>query len=475
MHEVEPSETSADPSTTKSMVKPTGKSAAKSAAQSSPSSQSTGKPMAKSTIAFEEAQRVLAGGVNSPVRAFGSVGGTPVFIARGEGAKIVDIDGNEYIDYVGAWGPMILGHTDERVMAAAGKALDKGWSFGTPTEIETRLAETIVGDYPSIEKIRFVNSGTEATMSAIRLARGFTGRELIVKFAGCYHGHSDGLLVQAGSGLTTFGTPSSAGVPAAITSQTLVLPYNNFNAIEQAFTEHGSNIAAVLIEPIAGNMGCVLPETGYLARLRELCSQHGALLIFDEVLTGYRVGLGGAQELYKITPDITCLGKIIGGGMPVGAYGARAEIMNRLSPQGPVYQAGTLSGNPLAMAAGLATLQALHEAGFYTQLEMRASRLAEGLEAAATRHNILFTQNRVGSMATLFFRADPITDYASALQCDTAMYGRFFHAMLERGVYLAPSQFEVMFVSAAHSFEQIDTTITAAEQAFASLAATPSV
>lgn len=431
-----------------------------------------GKPsrsIVKSQAAFDDARRVLAGGVNSPVRAFGGVGGTPVFIARAEGAKIVDIDGNEYIDYVGSWGPMILGHADERVAAAASKALDKGWSYGAPTEIETRLAECVIQDYPSIEKIRFVNSGTEATMSAIRLARGFTGRDVIIKFEGCYHGHADALLVKAGSGLATFGTPSSAGVPASVTGCTLVLPYNDLAAVEQAFTELGSKIACVLIEPVAGNMGCVPPAPGYLAGLRKCCSAHGALLIFDEVMTGYRVGLGGAQQLYEVAPDITCLGKIIGGGLPVGAYGARTEIMDKLSPLGPVYQAGTLSGNPLAMAAGLATLQAVQEKGFYSQLEMRAARLAEGLEAAATGSGITVTQNRVGSMATLFFQAGPVCDWSTASRSDTALYARFFHAMLERGVYLAPSQFEVMFVSAAHSFELIDATIAVAEEAFRSI------
>ncbi len=418
----------------------------------------------KSVAAFEDARRVLAGGVNSPVRAFGGVGGTPIFIARAEGAVLVDVDGNEYIDYVGSWGPMILGHGDERVAAAASKALDKGWSYGAPTEIETRLAECVVGDFASMEKIRFVNSGTEATMSAIRLARGFTGRDLIVKFEGCYHGHVDALLVKAGSGLTTFGTPSSAGIPASVTSCTLLAPYNDLAAVEQLFAKHGRDIAAVLIEPVAGNMGCVPPVEGYLAGLRDLCTKHDALLIFDEVMSGYRVGLGGAQHIYNVQPDITCLGKIIGGGLPVGAYGARAEIMDKLSPLGPIYQAGTLSGNPLAMAAGLATLQAVHEKGFYTQLEMRADRLSQGLEAAARQAGVTVTQNRVGSMATMFFQAGPVTDYTSALRSDTAAYARFFHAMLERGVYMAPSQFEAAFISMAHSFEQIDATIAAAEE-----------
>jgi len=438
-------------------------------AEISDKKQETTRSTEKSQAAFEAAQRVLAGGVNSPVRAFGAVGGTPLFIARAEGAIVVDVDGNEYVDYVGSWGPMILGHADERVAAAASKALDKGWSYGAPTEVETRLAECILQDFPSTGKLRFVNSGTEATMSAIRLARGVTGRDKVVKFAGCYHGHADALLVKAGSGLTTFGTPSSAGVPSPVASNTLVLPYNDPAALKRLFVEHGSAIAAVLIEPVAGNMGCIPPAAGYLAELRSLCTKYGSLLVFDEVMTGYRVGLGGAQQLYGVSPDITCLGKVIGGGLPVGAYGARAEIMDQLSPLGPVYQAGTLSGNPLAMATGLATLQAVHEKGFYSQLEMRAIRLAEGLEAAARQADIAVTLNRVGSMATLFCQAGPVTDYDSALRSDTGRYARFFHAMLERGIYLAPSQFEAMFVSAAHTFEQIDATIAAAEEVFQTL------
>ena len=344
--------------------------------------------------------------------------------------------------------------------------LDKGWSYGAPTEIETRLAERVIADYPSMEKVRFVNSGTEATMSAIRLARGFTGRDAIIKFEGCYHGHVDALLVKAGSGLTTFGTPSSAGIPAAVTACTIVAPFNDLEAVEKIFAEHGPRLAAVLVEPVAGNMGCIPPAEGFLQGLRDVCSRYGTLLIFDEVMTGYRVSLGGAQQLYGIQPDMTCLGKIIGGGLPVGAYGARAEIMEQLSPLGPVYQAGTLSGNPMAMAAGLATVQAVHEKGFYSQLEMRAARLADGLEAAARQAGVVVTQNRVGSMGTLFFQAGPVTDYASALRSDSNAYGRFFHAMLERGIYLAPSQFEAGFTSVAHSFEQIDATIAAAEEAF---------
>ncbi len=424
---------------------------------------------AKSAAAAAAAQKVLAGGVNSPVRAFGAVGGTPRFICRAGGATLTDLDGNTYIDYVASWGPMILGHADGRVAAAASKALGKGWSYGAPTENETRLAERIVADYPSIQRVRFVSSGTEATMSAIRLARGVTGRDLIVKCEGCYHGHADALLVKAGSGLATFGTPSSAGVPAAMTSATLVVPYNDLAAATKLFKTHGAQIAAFLIEPIAGNMGCVPPADGYLAGLRKLCDKHKSLLIFDEVMTGYRVGLAGAQGLYGVRPDITCLGKIIGGGMPVGAYGASAEIMDRLSPAGPVYQAGTLSGNPLAMSAGLATLEALHEDGVYDQLESTAARLAEGVARAAEKAGVTLCQTRVGSTGCTFFHPGPVSDYASASRSDTKAYARFFHAMLNRGIYLAPSQFEAWFVSLAHTDEQIDQTIEAAEEAFAEL------
>ena len=426
----------------------------------------------KSAAAFQTARAVLAGGVNSPVRAFKGVGGTPRFIKQADGAILTDIDGNRYIDYVGSWGPMILGHHDQRVAAAASKALSDGWSYGTPTELETRLAEAVIEDFPSIERIRFVNSGTEAPMSEIRLARGITGRDAMIKVEGCYHGHVDALLVKAGSGLATFGTPSSAGVPAAMTAATIVVPCNDLDAVAKAFGDHGGRIAAMLVEPVAGNMGCVPPNPGYLAGLRELCTAHGALLILDEVMTGYRVSIGGAQKLYGVIPDLTCLGKIIGGGMPVGAYGGRAEIMNQLSPDGPVYQAGTLSGNPLAMAAGLTTIEALHEKGVYTQLEMASARLADGLSAAARNAGVSVFQTRVGSMMTTFFQAGPVTDWASAARSDTAAYGRFFHAMLNRGVYLAPSQYEALFVSLCHTQELIDRTIAAAEEAFAELKAT---
>jgi len=428
-------------------------------------------PADGSREAFAAAERVLVGGVNSPVRAFGAVGGTPVFLARGQGAVMTDLDGRAYIDYVGAWGPLILGHCDERVHAAASKVLSKGWSFGAPTEAETRLAEAIVVDIPSIERVRLVNSGTEAAMSVIRLARGFTGRDLVVKCAGCYHGHVDALLIEAGSGALTFGVPSSAGVPDGCVKDTRVVAYNDLAAVYSLFEQDGPRIAALLVEPVAGNMGCIPPAEGYLAGLRAVCDANGALLVFDEVMTGYRLGLSGAQGKYGVRPDLTCLGKIIGGGLPVGAYGGRAEIMNALSPAGPVYQAGTLAGNPLAMATGLATIEALHETGVYEQLESTSNRLEEGLIAAARRASVPLCINRVGSMVGVFFQEGPVTDLVTAQRSDTQRYARFFHAMLERGVYLPPSQFETLFVSLAHTDEQIDETIVAARGAFTEVAA----
>jgi len=427
--------------------------------------------VAKSQAEMVRAMKVLAGGVDSPVRAFGAVGGTPRVICKASGATMTDIDDNVYIDYVGSWGPMILGHADERVVAAVIKALRRGCSFGTPTEAETRLAEMISANMPAIERVRFVNSGTEATMSAIRLARGFSGRDVIVKCEGCYHGHTDALLVKAGSGLATFGTPSSAGVPEAMTSATVVVPYNDLEAARAVFEQHKGQIAAFLIEPVAGNMGCVPPVDGYLAGLRTLCDDHDALLIFDEVMSGYRVALGGAQAVYGVRPDLVCLGKIIGGGMPVGAYGGRAEIMDQLSPAGPVYQAGTLSGNPLAMAAGRATLEALHEDGVYDQLEERSAQLAAGIAEVAAKAGVPIYQTRVGSMASIFFQEGPVTDYISAARSDTKAYAIFFHAMLDRGVYLAPSQFETWFVSLAHTAEHIEQTIAAAAEAFVEVVA----
>jgi glutamate-1-semialdehyde 2,1-aminomutase len=394
------------------------------------------------------------------------VGGVPRFIARGAGAVLTDLDGNSYTDYVGSWGPLILGHADERVVAAINKAAAKGCSFGAPTEAEVRLAELVIARVPGIEMVRFVNSGTEAAMSAVRLARAFTGRDAIVKFEGCYHGHVDALLVKAGSGLLTFGTPSSPGVPGGVTADTLVLPYNTLSAAKDLFAEHGKRIAAVLVEPIAGNMGCVPPAEGFLAGLRSLCDQHGSLLVFDEVMTGFRVAPGGAQELYGVQPDLTCLGKVLGGGLPMAAYGGRREIMEQVSPLGPVYQAGTLSGNPLATAAGIATLEALAEPDVYETLEARSARLAEGLGQAARSAGVPVCQTRAGSMLCVFFTEGPVTDYASAVRSDTQAYARFFHAMLERGVYLAPSQYECMFVSLAHTDDLIESTIQAADEAF---------
>jgi glutamate-1-semialdehyde 2,1-aminomutase len=418
---------------------------------------------------FEEAQRYLPGGVDSPVRAFKAVGGTPLFIKRGQGSRLYDEDGNEFIDYVGSWGPLILGHAHPRVVKAIKKAVEYGSSFGAPTELETMLAKLISEAMPSIEMVRFVNSGTEATMSAIRLARAFTGRNKVVKFAGCYHGHADGLLAKAGSGMATLGIPSSPGVPAAVTADTLVAPYNNLQAVEQLFKDFASDIAAVIVEPIAGNMGVVLPQPCFLEHLRSLSSQYGALLIFDEVITGFRVAYGGAQQLYKITPDLTCLGKIIGGGLPVGAYGGRRDIMQMVAPSGPVYQAGTLAGNPLAMTAGIETITILKERSAYQELEKKSSLLEKGIIKAANKAGVDIQLPRAGSMFTVFFSRDPVTDYETATKADTKLYAKFFHQMLSNGVYLPPSQFEAAFVSTAHTFKDIQSTIDAAEKALASL------
>jgi glutamate-1-semialdehyde 2,1-aminomutase len=419
---------------------------------------------------FEEAQRYLPGGVDSPVRAFKAVGGgTPLFIKRSQGSRLYDEDGNEFIDYVGSWGPLILGHAHPLVVKAIKKAVERGSSFGAPTELETTLAKLICEAMPSIEMVRFVNSGTEATMSAIRLARAFTGRSKMVKFAGCYHGHSDGLLAKAGSGMATLGIPSSPGVPAAVTADTLVAPYNNVEAVEQLFKDFASDIAAVIVEPIAGNMGAVLPKPGFLESLRNLTRQSGALLIFDEVITGFRVAYGGAQQLYKIAPDLTCLGKIIGGGLPVGAYGGRRDIMEMVAPSGPVYQAGTLAGNPLAMTAGIETITILKESSVYQELEKKSSLLEKGIIKAANKAGVDIQLPRIGSMFTIFFAKAPVTDYETAARADTTLYARFFHQMLSQGVYLPPSQFEAAFVSVAHTHRVIQATISAAEKAFASL------
>ncbi len=429
----------------------------------------TGTDETKSAQAYEAACRVLPGGVNSPVRAFGAVGGTPRFIQSAKGAILTDVDGNEYIDYVGSWGPMILGHADDRVTAAVSKSLHHGSSFGAPTLRETQLAEMVVDAVPSIELVRFVNSGTEATMSAIRLARAYTGRDIVVKIEGCYHGHVDALLVSAGSGATTFGSPSSPGVPEAVVGSTLTIPFNDPGAVQQVFDAHGDRIACLILEPVAGNMGCIPPSDGYLPGLRKLCDQAGSVLIFDEVMTGFRVAYGGAQALYGVTPDMTCLGKIIGGGLPVGAFGGRADIMKGLSPVGSVYQAGTLSGNPLAMAAGVAMLEALQDGQVYKHLEGVSARLAAGLSSAALSEGVMAYHTRVGSMLCTFLTEGPVVDYASAKASDTEAFGRFFHGMLERGVYLAPSQFECAFVSAAHDESLIDRTVEAAAEVFATL------
>ena len=415
---------------------------------------------------FERALRHIPGGVNSPVRAFRSVGGTPRFIASGSGPRITDVGGKSYLDYVGSWGPLIVGHAHPQVVAAVQDAAARGLSFGAPTEGEVELADLLCRLLPSLETVRLVNSGTEATMSAIRLARGFTGRDLLVKFEGCYHGHSDSLLVKAGSGMLTFGNPSSDGVPADLVKHTLVLEYNNVEALEAAFAEHGARIAAVIVEPVVGNMNLIAPAPGFLQAMRRLCSAHGAVLIFDEVMTGFRVGLQGAQGAYGITPDLTTLGKVIGGGMPVGAFGGRREIMEKIAPLGPVYQAGTLSGNPLAVAAGLATLGLEQEPGFYDALTQKTASLCAGLAVAAETHGIAFCAQSVGGMFGLYFRAGCPRSYSEVMACDKAAFNRFFHAMLAAGHYFAPSAFEAGFVSAAHSEADIATTVAAAETIF---------
>src|SRR6266542_3975792 len=417
---------------------------------------------------FARAVELMPGGVNSPVRAFRGVGGTPRFIKSAWGATMTDVDGRSYIDYVGSWGPMILGHADAEVVAAVQEAASRGTSFGAPTELEVELAEEIVDAVPSIEMVRMVSSGTEATMSAIRLARGVTGRDKLIKFEGCYHGHGDSLLVKAGSGVATLGLPDSPGVPASLAKNTLTVAFNDPKSLEQVFNQH-NDIAAVIIEPVVGNMGCVPPKDGYLKRVRELASMNGALLIFDEVMTGFRLARGGAQELYGITPDITCLGKIIGGGLPVGAYGGRADLMCNIAPIGPIYQAGTLSGNPLAMKAGLLTLRRLKDETIYRKLEQRSARLCEGLSNAAAEAGIKTITNRVGSMWTSFFTDEPVTNWTTANKSNRALYGKFFHAMLAEGIYLAPSQFEAGFVSIAHTEGIIDKTIESSRKAFQAL------
>jgi glutamate-1-semialdehyde 2,1-aminomutase len=419
----------------------------------------------KSQAAFDRAKRLMPGGVNSPARAFGGVGGEPIFFARGGGAYLFDIDGNRYIDYVGSWGPLILGHAHPQVIEAVQAAAGRGTSFGAPTEAESELCELIIEAVPSIEKVRLVSSGTEATMSAIRLARGFTGCDIIIKFAGNYHGHVDSLLVAAGSSAATLGAPNSPGVTAGTAKDTLVLQYNDIAGVEAAFKKHGSTIAAVIVEPVVGNMGVVAPTAGFLHSLRELTRQTGSLLIFDEVMTGFRVAYGGAQSLFGIQPDLTILGKIVGGGLPVGAYGGRAEIMDHVLPVGKVFQAGTLSGNPLATAAGIATLKILRDTNPYPRLEQLSARLAKGLDQAAAAAGVPHMVARIGSMMTLFFSSAPITDWPSASRCDTKQFAKYFWGLTGRGVYMPCSQFEALFVSAAHDESDIDATIAAARAA----------
>jgi glutamate-1-semialdehyde 2,1-aminomutase len=425
--------------------------------------------MTRSETLFAEAQHYIPGGVNSPVRAFRGVGGTPVFFKRGEGAHLYDEDDRRYIDYVGSWGPMIAGHAHPAVVRAVREVVGRGLSFGAPTEIETVMAARIQALMPSMELVRMCNSGTEATMSAIRLARGFTGRNKIVKFEGCYHGHSDSLLIKAGSGALTLGVPTSPGVPAALAAYTVTLTYNDLFQVRQVFAEIGEEIAGVIVEPVAGNMNLIPPAPGFLAGLRQLCDRYGSLLIFDEVMTGFRVARGGAQELYDVKPDLTTLGKIIGGGMPVGAFGGRRAIMERLAPLGPIYQAGTLSGNPVAMTAGLVTLDLLSVADFHVRLAAKTQRLCEELAAAANENGIPLTTNYVGGMFGFFFTTETVTTYAQAVACDIERFKKFFHGMLAEGVYLAPSAFEAGFMSAAHTEEDIDETLAAARRVFARL------
>jgi glutamate-1-semialdehyde 2,1-aminomutase len=418
---------------------------------------------------FSAASRLIPGGVNSPVRAFGGVGGEPFFVARAAGSRLWDVDGREYVDFVGSWGPLVLGHAPAAVVEAVIEAARGGTSYGAPTGAEVEMAEAITAAVPSMDLVRLVSSGTEAAMSAIRVARGATGRDLLLKFDGCYHGHADSLLVKAGSGGATFSIPDSAGVPAALAALTVTAPFNDLDAVSAIFRARGDQVAAVIVEPVAGNMGVVPPAPGFLEGLREVTARHGAVLIFDEVITGFRVAYGGAQERYGVRPDLTCLGKIIGGGLPVGAYGGRRDLMSRVAPLGPVYQAGTLSGNPLAVAAGLATLAALRQGDPYARLEALGARLEKGLRAAARQAGVALTVNRVGSMLTGFFTGDPVTDYATARRADTKRYARFFHAVRERGVYVAPSQFEAAFVSLAHSEADLEMAGRAAAEAMAGL------
>jgi len=426
--------------------------------------------MSKSDQLFADAQTVIPGGVNSPVRAFKGVGGTPIFFEKGEGAYLIDADDQRYIDYVGSWGPMILGHANPEVIGAVKTQLNQGLGYGAPTEIETRMAKKVCELVPSIEKVRMVSSGTEATMSAIRLARGFTNRDKIVKFEGCYHGHADSLLVKAGSGALTLGVPNSPGVPASVAEHTITLSYNKPDEVRELFSDIGDQIAAIIVEPVAGNMNCIPPVPGFLETLRECCNQHESILIFDEVMTGFRTALGGAQSVYKVKPDLTTLGKVIGGGLPVGAFGGRSDIMNYIAPTGPVYQAGTLSGNPLAMAAGLAMLDNISKPGFYQALTQKTSDLIEGLRAAAVDAGIPMAFNQVGAMFGFFFtKEEKISTYEQVMNCDQERFMLFYHGMLEQGVYLAPSAFETGFVSSAHGETEITATIEAAKKVFKTL------
>ncbi len=420
----------------------------------------------QSAALLSRAEKVIPGGVNSPVRAFRGVGGTPVFFSEAQGAWLTDVDGNRYIDYVGSWGPMILGHSPAAVVEAVREQASRSLGFGAPTEIEIDMAEKVIELVPSIESVRMVSSGTEATMSAIRLARGFSGRDLIIKFDGCYHGHADALLAKAGSGLLTLGIPNSPGVPADVSQHTLSLPFNDVNTLDKAFAQYGDKVAAVIVEPVAGNMGCIPPQPGFLETLRSLTEKHGSVLIFDEVMTGFRVALGGAQARYGITPDLTTLGKVVGGGLPVGAFGGRADIMAHIAPTGPVYQAGTLSGNPLAMAAGLTTLNAVSEPGFHDRLAATTDQLADGLTSAAAKAGVDVVCNHVCGMISLFFTSqDTVQSFADVAATDTDRFNRFFHAMLDQGIYLAPSAFEAAFLSAAHGEAEIETTLQAARTA----------